>query len=352
MEERQGRTDPGGTGADVNAATAVSPPFAVGIPPQPTSGGARMTRGGRKRYGRLPPTEDIIALYRDSHLSLEDIAQRYGVTRQAVFYALRRAGLTRRSSSDARILAISRGKIEGLSTATLDEALFSRWSRPMAYLLGYILTDGTLVWKGKYTQAVVISSVDREHLYILAALLGTGIPIETKKQSKKGFSGLQDRFIHRLVFTRPRMIADLRKLGLTERKSLTLEFPNIPEEYLRDFIRGCWDGDGSIYPEGTGRLVAKIGMGARRFIAGIRDRLMPLSLGKLTIYVRKPNRRQGRKNPHYMLVISGRYAVKFCEWLYADTPDALCLTRKRLVYERHLGNWSLPTTANCPDKVS
>ena len=34
--------------------------------------------------------------------------------------------------------------------------------------------------------------------------------------------------------------------GLTFRKSLTLQFPNIPQKFLCDFIRGYFDGDGSM----------------------------------------------------------------------------------------------------------
>lgn len=35
--------------------------------------------------------------------------------------------------------------------------------------------------------------------------------------------------------------------GCTPRKSLTLQFPEIPTNYLPDFIRGCIDGDGCIH---------------------------------------------------------------------------------------------------------
>jgi hypothetical protein len=34
--------------------------------------------------------------------------------------------------------------------------------------------------------------------------------------------------------------------GCVPKKSLTLQFPTVPEKYLPDFIRGCMDGDGSI----------------------------------------------------------------------------------------------------------
>lgn len=391
MEERQGKTDPEGTGADVNAATAASPPSQAGLLPQPTPGGARMirggkkpkkatplppiedfiaryrdarlsrrariTRGGRKRYRRLPEDitrDELGALYHDAKMSLEDIGKKYGVTKVAVFYALRRFGIERRDRSRARIEALSQGKFEGKSTAALNEGLFADWSRPMAYLLGYTFADGNLSRIGRRGYRVSIASIDREHLPKLAALLGEGVRIETMRQSKKGFSGERERVIQLIQFTRPRMIEDLRRLGLTERKSLTLEFPNVPDPYLPDFVRGCWDGDGSIYAEGRGgRLVARIGMGSRKFITGIRDRLLVLGFGKrqtraalasarkirasLTVHVRKPDPERGMKNPHYTLAMSGQYAVKFCAWLYADTPDALCLTRKRLVYERYVG---------------
>jgi len=28
-----------------------------------------------------------------------------------------------------------------------------------------------------------------------------------------------------------------------------MAFPKIPDEYIRHFVRGCWDGDGTVYIE-------------------------------------------------------------------------------------------------------
>ena len=36
-------------------------------------------------------------------------------------------------------------------------------------------------------------------------------------------------------------------LGGKEKKSLDCHFPKVPNEYLRDFIRGYFDGDGSVW---------------------------------------------------------------------------------------------------------
>jgi hypothetical protein len=38
----------------------------------------------------------------------------------------------------------------------------------------------------------------------------------------------------------------ITSFGISKRKSLTLEFPNIPDEYFWHFVRGYFDGDGSI----------------------------------------------------------------------------------------------------------
>ena len=43
------------------------------------------------------------------------------------------------------------------------------------------------------------------------------------------------------------MCDDLRKLGFSERKTKSLAVPNVPDKYLADFVRGYFDGDGSVW---------------------------------------------------------------------------------------------------------
>ncbi len=121
-------------------------------------------------------------------------------------------------------------------------------------------------------------------------------------------------------------------MGLTERKSLTMRFPDVPEEFLRDFIRGCWDGDGSIFEGSSWYLVATFVTGSLLFIQAMRHRLNNLGFGRLTIHTRPPD---GviTKNPSYSIKISHTRAVKFCEFLYDGVPSNLFLIRKYLVYE-------------------
>jgi len=284
----------------------------------------------RRRLKQVPK-ETLAALYQSGQ-ALDDIGKTFGVTRQAVYKALKGYGIERRERSSASVLAFSRGKYSGKTTAELNESLFSQWSQPMAYLLGYIFTDGSLRRVSKTNFAVIISSVDRDHLEKLGAIMGKGVAIRRQKQSKKGFSGTEDRYIHYIQFTRPRMIEDLRKLGLTERKSLTMKFPQVPDEFLRDFIRGCWDGDGSIFIGASGYPIAYFGTGSLRFITEMANKLRDRGFGKLTVHVKKPDLVKS-KNPHYYLKIHSKRAVAFCEWIYDNVPADLMLTRKAAVYE-------------------
>ncbi len=79
---------------------------------------------GRIR-GRVTP-EELATLYHKEGLSLEDITQRFRVTRQAVQLLLKTYGIPARGKSKARILALSKGKFEGRTTAQLNESLFSQ----------------------------------------------------------------------------------------------------------------------------------------------------------------------------------------------------------------------------------
>ena len=56
-------------------------------------------------------------------------------------------------------------------------------------------------------------------------------------------------------------------------------FPDIPEEYMRHFIRGCWDGDGSVFFD-RNRLVASYISGSKIFIERLVQELYKIGISK------------------------------------------------------------------------
>ena len=109
-----------------------------------------------------------------------------------------------------------------------------------AYWLGFIAADGCIT----KTNYFAISLKDEDLLLNLKSDLDyTGKIYKTKHQ-------LGDDIYSRINFSSKKMCDDLRKLGIHENKSLTYnELPNISEDLMPHFIRGYFDGDGSIYKD-------------------------------------------------------------------------------------------------------
>src|SRR5277367_1082418 len=99
------------------------------------------------------------------------------------------------------------------------------------YLLGAFCTDGCMS-----ANQFIINSKDRDWLNDIRNLICPNIKIGQSKVSN----------CYSLQFTNKYIYAWLVKHGCRPRKSLRLRLPDIPQEYLFDFVRGCLDGDGSI----------------------------------------------------------------------------------------------------------
>ena len=98
-----------------------------------------------------------------------------------------------------------------------------------------------------------IGQKEPELLEKVRAQMGSNALI--KFSEKRGVAGA----IHTLAIDNATVCADLRQLGVTPRKSLTITFPEMPPDMVRHFIRGCWDGDGSVYwEEATSQAVGKL----------------------------------------------------------------------------------------------
>ena len=98
------------------------------------------------------------------------------------------------------------------------------------YLLGVIMTDGCVKSK---LNAITLSSNDLDWIQSIKNIICPDIKLT---QNKKSYQfGIYSKELKEWLVSK----------GCVPRKSLTLQFPKLPEKYLPDFIRGCIDGDGS-----------------------------------------------------------------------------------------------------------
>ena len=261
--------------------------------------------------------KDLYRFYVVEKKSLEDIARLYGVSRVAIWKYCQTAGLTTRNRSEARLEAQKRGKVPQ-QYFHINETFFSKWSCEMAYVLGLLLTDGCLARAKNGSYAVRLCLNDLELLKRVAKAMGS----EHRITASKHQNGL-----YLFFFARQKMVQDLLKLGMKPRKSLDLVFPDVPGEYLKDFVRGVFDGDGSVYFNAKSKtcpLVTKFVSGSKNFIYGLERKLYDLGMPSRNIYEQKG------KNLSYMFKYGHNNSIKLLHLLYHTEigPGALYLERK------------------------
>ena len=115
----------------------------------------------------------------------------------------------------------------------------TQWSPPLAYAVGLLTTDGNLSKDGRHMN---LTSKDLDQILTFQKCLGLTVKIG---QKKSGYTGKKDSF--RVQFGDVLFYQWLMSIGLTPNKSKTIGALKIPDKYFFDFLRGCFDGDGSIY---------------------------------------------------------------------------------------------------------
>lgn len=126
-----------------------------------------------------------------------------------------------------------------------------------AYWLGYIYADGYISGpdhgKHEYKLSLSVSGRDVDHLNKFKTDIKSDHKLIYIPENKVKYKNKDSLYIrkptYRLDIYDKKLYYDLLNKGLCQRKSLVLKFPIniVPEIFIKDFIRGYFDGDGSIY---------------------------------------------------------------------------------------------------------
>lgn len=276
-----------------------------------------------------PYSEEIIDKYNNG-AALYDIAESY-LGSKSRYDSIKRFLV----SKDVKIR--SRSEVKNLIDEKYDNAIggngriytlnfdyFKTWSKNMAYVLGFIASDGNVC---NNRLKISVSRRDRDILEkIKEDLEYTGnIFDENSKCKDKEFQ------TSTLSITSKTLCEDLKNLNITENKSLTLDLEGvIPKNFRLDFIRGYFDGDGSIgfmYPSNsrgtkskTAQIRFRICSGSKSILELIINEFERQGIKKVNIHSRKD------KNLHD-IEYSTKSASKIYEMLYYD--GAIFLDRKK-----------------------
>lgn len=208
---------------------------------------------------RLTP-EALKDLYLIKEMSLGDISKQYNCSRAYISKLCRLFNIPVRDKFKARSLASKRGKLV-FDYHRVNERFFKTWSKEMAYVLGLLYADGNM---NKNLRSFSLSLKEKTYLeYIKTLLASTHLITKNKVQE-----------LYHLHIWSVKMVEDLLNLGLIPRKSLKIKFPNIPNTYISHFIRGYFDGDGSVYKaKRNNAYIIDIITGSKDFILSIKANL-------------------------------------------------------------------------------
>lgn len=126
----------------------------------------------------------------------------------------------------------------------VDIEFFRKESAELFYILGLWASDGCV-----YKSTMQISMNDRDVIEWVAETIGYKGEIKEVERTG-GFyekTGRVTSIGYFIRFSSVEIRDIFNRYGVTSRKSLTIEFPDIPEGMMPHFVRGVFDGDGGIY---------------------------------------------------------------------------------------------------------
>jgi len=170
--------------------------------------------------------KEIIKLY-NSGISSPKIVNILNFTKRTILNILKRNGIERRTNIRNKKYEFNENYFEKID------------SNEKAYFLGLIVSDGNIF---KNTITISLQEGDQYILkYFMQKLLHEGKIYNIKDNRKDSY---KNKRVLRLYSQQ--MGKDLAKYGVIEAKSHKSYFPDIPEKFYSHFIRGVFDGDGSI----------------------------------------------------------------------------------------------------------
>lgn len=193
----------------------------------------------------------------------------------------------------------------------INQDYFKTWSHNMAYILGLWFADGC-IYRGQMFD-ITLHVKDK---YILKR-------IAEELQYEGPLYDYVDRQAARINFSCVTIYNDIVTLGGKEAKSNDIEFPGIPEEYLSDFIRGYFDGDGCIMNLKNNRVNSAITSGSKQFL----DTLLELLKKEAGI-------QGGSYDPGSKSIRFGkRDSLLLGQYMYQNNPELFLLRKKQKFFK-------------------
>lgn len=213
-------------------------------------------------------------------------------------------------------------KLKSAKKYSSNESYFSKIDNEQkAYWLGFLFADGYVrMHKGRSAELKLkLATNDKEHIELFKKSIESTHPIKDIKSeviynNKKSVS-----YCSTFSVNSKKIVTDLFNIGCNNNKTFTVEMPNIDDIYIRDFIRGYFDGDGCIYTNKNNGTV-HITSGSLTILEQIKEIIYKKLniMGKINKY----------KNTYRVRWDKKIYIEKIYNYLYDDSN--ISLNRKKI----------------------
>lgn len=213
---------------------------------------------------------------------------------------------------------------------------FEHMSPNLAYILGFFASDGTMI-KSVNRIRFTLSQNDKEILEKIAKIIDYSSPVKISSAKLNG----KEYATCILQLDSEELFSIFESYGFTSNKSLTVEIPSkIPDEQMIHFIRGFFDGDGTVGGQlpmnkygiktKSQQLRVRIGCGSEKIIIQIRDWLYH-NLDTKYVNINTDI----RKNHWYEIAYSTHDSIKLYKAFYST--DSIYLNRKKEKLDQLIG---------------
>lgn len=211
--------------------------------------------GAPRQYNR--PTKDKLRALTETKTD-QEIAVAYGCSRTAVrkwrvSYGLQKTTTVYRRRPWA---------------CNLDEDFFEKIdTEQKAYILGLLATDGCVANGKSHSNRVFLSLQAGDEHILQEVLLAMRSTSRIHNRPKGNFPGSGP--MKYIAVSSRKLVADLATWGIVPRKSHILTYANVPVRLESHYVRGLFDGDGSLHPKifyflGTEALIDGIAAAIKR----------------------------------------------------------------------------------------
>ena len=197
-----------------------------------------------------------------------------------------------------------------------------------AYFLGLLLTDGNVHYdkRNANRQPTIQISLNGNDKHILEAFKQ-----EISADNKISTYTTDSRFECMFAVHSLKMAQDLEKYNIVPRKTFLInKMPTVPRQYIRDLIRGIFDGDGTVYILTKDQKLRFGFYGTHDLIEDIISHLhneIGLPLNKIT----------DKTTVSFITFGKIEHIRAFYNYIYYSV-DVTCLKRKRDKFEEYLKN--------------